>query len=130
MLKRIVNEIFALEVFDVVKLAKYLRCLFHVLLPKNDAVALGVLDHLTQVSLESKAVGTPLPTVQLEWFVARAFNHALDHYVQFQEEPCRIWASKAMELAQSTQDGGVLAETLQARFEQLRFQSGVTLSTE
>ncbi|KAG6011236.1 hypothetical protein E4U43_008460 [Claviceps pusilla] len=130
MLKRIVNEIFALEVFDAVKLAKYLRCLFHVLLPKNDAVALGVLDHLIQVSLESKAVGTPLPTVQLEWFVARAFNHALDHYVQFQEESCRIWASKAMELAQSTQDGGVLAETLQARFEQLRFQSGMTLSTE
>ncbi|KAG5953019.1 hypothetical protein E4U53_007190 [Claviceps sorghi] len=129
-LKCIINEIFALEAFDVAKLAKYLRCLFHILLAKNDTLALGVLDHFAQVSLESKAVGSPLPTVQLEWFVARAFNHALDHYVQFQEGPCRAWAFKAMELANLVQDGGILAKTLQARFEHLRFQACMTLSTE
>ncbi|KAG5984694.1 hypothetical protein E4U55_003640 [Claviceps digitariae] len=129
-LKRIINEIFALEAFDVAKLAKYLQCLFQVLLPKNDTLALGVLDHFTQVSLESNTVGTPLPTVQLEWFVARAFNHALDHYVQLQEGACRDWASKAMKLAELMQDGGVLVQTLQARFQHLRFQNHMTPSTE
>ncbi|KAG6005942.1 hypothetical protein E4U21_007505 [Claviceps maximensis] len=129
-LKRIINEVYALEAFDVTKLAKYLRCLFHVLLPKNDALALEVLDHFRKVSLESKAVGSPLPAVQLEWFVARAFNHALDYYVGFQEGRCRVWALKAMEMAELMQDGGVLRETLQARFDHLRFQNCMTLSTE
>ncbi|KAG5919793.1 hypothetical protein E4U42_006422 [Claviceps africana] len=129
-LKCIINEIFALEAFDAAKLARYLRCLFHILLANNDTLALGVLDHFAQVSLESKAVGNPLSTAQLEWFVARAFNHALDHYVRFQEGPCRAWASKAMELAELMQDGGVLAKTLQVRFEHLRFQACTSLSTE
>ncbi|KAG6027631.1 hypothetical protein E4U41_000876 [Claviceps citrina] len=125
-LKRIINEIHALEEFDAAKLAKYLRCLFHVLVPmEDDTLALGVLDHFTQVTLESKAVmampETAIPAVELEWFVATAFNHALDHYVQFREEQCRVWGSKAMELAGLMPDGGVLARTLQARFGHLRF---------
>lgn len=128
-LKLIINEIHTLEKFDAAKLAKYLRCLFHILLPKDDALALEMVDQFTQVTLESKAVGMPLATIQIEWFVVRTFNHALDHYVQFREQTCRIWASKAMKLADLVEDGGVLVNTLRTRFGQLRFQDEVGVST-
>ncbi|KAG6305870.1 hypothetical protein E4U45_008139 [Claviceps purpurea] len=124
-LKHLINEIHTLEAFNAAKLAKYLRCLFHVLLPRNDALALSILDHFAQLSLEAKAVNTTVD-VEREWFVARAFNHALDYYVRFEEEGCRVWARRAVQLAEEMDDGGVLAGALRGRLEHLRFRGGGT----
>lgn len=40
----LVNEIWLLESFDAVKLAKYTRCLFQATLPLDDGLALNLLD--------------------------------------------------------------------------------------
>ncbi|KAG5959576.1 hypothetical protein E4U57_000588 [Claviceps arundinis] len=122
-LKHLINEIHTLEAFNAAKLAKYLRCLFHVLLPKNDALALSILDHFAQLSLEAKVVNT-MVDVEREWFVVRAFNHALDYYVRFEEEGCRVWAGRAVQMAEEMDDGGVLAGALRGRLEHLRFRGG------
>ncbi|KAG5973563.1 hypothetical protein E4U58_004836 [Claviceps cyperi] len=128
-LKHLVNEIHSVEAFNAAKLAKYLRCLFHALLPKNDALALSILDHFAQLSLEAKAVNTTVD-VEREWFVARVFNHALDYYVRFEEEGCRVWARRAVQMAEEMDDGGVLARALRGRLEHLRFRGGGTFWKE
>ncbi|KAG6024974.1 hypothetical protein E4U19_003439 [Claviceps sp. Clav32 group G5] len=128
-LKHLINEIHTLEAFNAAKLAKYLRCLFHVLLPRNDALALSILDHFAQLSLEAKAVNTKVD-VEREWFVARTFNHALDYYVRFEEQGCRVWAGRAMQMAEEMDDGGILAGALRERLEHLQFRGGGTFWKE
>jgi len=43
-MRKIINEIWGLEKFDAVKLAKYTRCLFQATLPLDDALAMKLLD--------------------------------------------------------------------------------------
>ena len=43
-MRKLVNEVWALETFDAVKLAKYTRCLFQATLPLDDALAMNLLE--------------------------------------------------------------------------------------
>lgn len=67
----------------------------------------------------------PLPADEHEWLVATTFNHAVDLYARGEEEPCHVWALKAMELARcaGADDNGQLATTLERKFAKLRFRS-------
>lgn len=65
--------------------------------------------------------GTQLPSAEVEWLVAAAFNHAIDYYARGEEESCHRWALRAMHLAEYVGDGGLLRDTLQDKFAKLQF---------
>jgi hypothetical protein len=56
-MRKIVNEIWVLESFDAVKLAKYTRCLFQATLPLNDELAMRLLDEACSKARELREVG-------------------------------------------------------------------------
>ncbi|KAH6608155.1 hypothetical protein Trco_004468 [Trichoderma cornu-damae] len=123
-MRLITNEIFELEEFDYEKLAKYIRCMFQAILGVDDSSALQLVDQALQIAHEGKQVGAHLPSAELEWLVATSFNHAVDYYARGDEGPCHVWALKAMDLAEYVDDGGVLRDTLQAKFAKLQFDRG------
>ena len=98
-------------------LTKYIRTLFHAVLPLDDTLALTLIDQVVEIAAEVKT----LPGTELEWLVARTFNHAIDYYARGEEENCHVWARKGMALAGAMSDGGVLRTMLEERFAKLRF---------
>lgn len=58
-MRKIVNEIWVLESFDAVKLAKYTRCLFQATLPLDDALAMKLLDEACSKARELREVSQP-----------------------------------------------------------------------
>ena len=57
--------------------------------------------------------------------VASTFNHAIDFYAMGDEETCRTWALKAMDLAVYLEDDGALKDVLQANFAKLKIGGGI-----
>jgi hypothetical protein len=55
-MRKIVNEIWVLESFDAIKLAKYTRCLFHATLPLDDGLAMRLLDEACSKARELQEV--------------------------------------------------------------------------
>lgn len=55
-MRKIVNEIWVLERFDAVKLAKYTRCLFQVTLPLDDGLAMRLMDEACSKARELREV--------------------------------------------------------------------------
>ena len=55
-LRMIINGIYALEKFDSLKLAKYVRCIFQAILPLDDTLAMQLLDEAIQIACEGKTV--------------------------------------------------------------------------
>lgn len=69
-MRKIINEIWALERFDAVKLAKYTRCLFQATLPLDDNLAMNLLDEACGQAKELREVSDllllpPLPSLLL-----------------------------------------------------------------
>lgn len=121
-MRSIINEIWALEVFDTAKLAKYMRCLFQATLPLDDDLALVLMGEYSAI-LEGSGNGhIPMPPEETEWLVTTAFNHAVDCYFAKQDDKCRQWALKAFDLAHWCDDGGVLKETLLKHYHTLNFE--------
>jgi hypothetical protein len=61
------------------------------------------------------------PPEELEWLVTMAFNHAVDLYAANEDEPCREWATKSINLAHYCEDGGSLERACQDRYLKLKF---------
>lgn len=61
-------------------------------------------------------VAKPYPAEELEWLATTTFNKAVDFYCASQDVECRCWAEKALNIADSMADGGVLHELLQSKF--------------
>jgi hypothetical protein len=55
------------------------------------------------------------PTEELDWIATKAFNHAVDLYLGQQEEACKVWASKAINVAHFVDDRGNLEQFLQEK---------------
>ena len=55
-LKKILNQAWALDSFDSIKLAKYMRCLFQVALSENAYVAESLLDQIRHLAEEASGV--------------------------------------------------------------------------
>jgi hypothetical protein len=55
-MRKIVNEIWVLESFDAVKLAKYTRCLFQATLPLDDGLAMRLMDEACSKARELREV--------------------------------------------------------------------------
>jgi hypothetical protein len=65
----------------------------------------------------------PYPSEELDWIATKAFNHAVDLYLGQQEEACKTWASKAINVAQYVNDGGSLERLLQEKLAGLLLES-------
>lgn len=145
-MRKIINEIWVLESFDAVKLAKHTRCLFQATLPLDDGLALQLLDEtcskakgLREVSVispipldqympeehasvdGSQQTQTTWPEEELEWMATTSFNRAIDCYSVHQAERAKEWAAKAINLAHFCSDGK-LAEILQKKCAQLNLE--------
>ncbi|KAG9256302.1 meiosis protein SPO22/ZIP4 like-domain-containing protein [Emericellopsis atlantica] len=117
-LRLLINSLHALSPVNASLLTKYIRTLFHAVLPLDDTLALTLIDQVVEIAAEVKT----LPETELEWLVARTFNHAIDYYARGEEENCHIWAMKGMALSGAMSDGGVLRAMLEERFAKLRFE--------
>lgn len=59
------------------------------------------------------------PATELEWLATTSFNHAVDYYVQENDDRCRVWAEKALTLAEWADDGGRLKNVLVEKYKGL-----------
>ena len=55
-MRSLIDEIFVLENFNNQKLAKYLRCLFHLMMPLDDGMSLQLVDQAIRVAQEGAQV--------------------------------------------------------------------------
>ncbi|KAH8687536.1 meiosis protein SPO22/ZIP4 like-domain-containing protein [Tricladium varicosporioides] len=122
-LKKIVNEAWSLEEMDSIKLAKYMRCLFHVAISDNADVAERLLDQIYGHAKEASETEQPYPTEELDWIASKAFNHAIDLYCNGDDEGCKNWAAKAFNVAHYCSDEGALERLLQNKFMALKFDA-------
>ncbi|KAG7285410.1 hypothetical protein NEMBOFW57_010037 [Staphylotrichum longicolle] len=122
-MRKIVNEIWVLESFDAVKLAKYTRCLFQATLPLDDGLAMRLLDEACSKARELRESQAAWPEEELEWMATTSFNHAIDCYSAHETERAKDWATKAINLAHYCNDGR-LEEILQSKYLRLSFDGG------
>ncbi|KAK4157665.1 meiosis protein SPO22/ZIP4 like-domain-containing protein [Chaetomidium leptoderma] len=122
-MRKIVNEIWVLESFDAIKLAKYTRCLFQATLPLDDGLAMRLLDEACGKARELRESQAAWPEEELEWMATTSFNHAIDCYSAQEIERAKEWATKAINLAHYCHDGG-LEEILQNKYLRLSFDGG------
>ncbi|PQE09145.1 hypothetical protein CJF32_00010362 [Rutstroemia sp. NJR-2017a WRK4] len=120
-MKKIVNATWELEAFDSAKLSKYLRCLFQVAIVSNEVIAEELLDQVNVLARDAAETDLPYPTPELDWLATKSFNHAVDLYIADQDDGCRRWAEKALNVAKMCADGGALYELLKGKLAGLRF---------
>lgn len=173
-LQKIINLTSKQNGSDVVRLSRWLRCLFNLTLSLDESISLKCLDQATQIaakkygvclrqfdttSVSSKPtqgpcgpgvpslpiVATPppsspskrendadsadeehkqsdcYPATELEWMATSAFNRAIDYYVGEDDSKCKVWAEKAMTVAQWLEDDGQLRDLLMGKFSALQF---------
>ncbi len=58
-MRAIINGLWGLGRFDKAKLCKYMRCLFHVVLPKDDRGAFHLLEEICKVVREASKASLP-----------------------------------------------------------------------
>ncbi|KAF3046826.1 hypothetical protein E8E11_007311 [Didymella keratinophila] len=156
MLQKIINLTSRQNGNDVVRLSRWLRCLFNLTLPLDEKISLKCLDQVTQIAAKKQGrthrANTPMaimatpppsspvkveddvdsadeelikqpdhyPKTELEWMATSAFNRAIDHYVGDNDANCKLWAEKAMTVAQWLEDGGQLRDILMEKYAALQ----------
>ncbi|OBT96970.1 hypothetical protein VE01_05545 [Pseudogymnoascus verrucosus] len=121
-LKRVVNEAWSLESFDIAKLSRYMRCLFRLGLSSGDGpLAESLLDQVSELASSAENSETSYPLEELEYVATTAFNRAVDYYCTGEDDACRRWAEKAIGVAGFCADGGGLRNLLQEKLVGLQF---------
>lgn len=64
------------------------------------------------------------PTTELEWLATTAFNYAVDYYVQEKDDKCKLWAEKALTLAEWAEKGSELRDALMEKYMGLTWEEG------
>ncbi|KAF3008729.1 hypothetical protein E8E13_009809 [Curvularia kusanoi] len=86
--------------------------------PPSSPLKLG--QGTTSANLESKQSDC-YPATELEWMATSAFNRAVDYFVSDDDAKCKLWAEKAMTVAQWLEDDGQLRDLLMGKFSALQF---------
>lgn len=124
-IKRLCNSAWSLTSFPVTTLSRYMRILFRLSLSLPSAtvsgVSLALIDQVCGHAEEAKETETPYPDDELEYLATTAFNKAIDYYCIEDDESCKRWAEKAIEVATFLRDGGALAGLMQERLLGLNF---------
>lgn len=92
-----------------------MRVLFQQAIQHGDT-AVDILDSIATYAEDCATTDTPYPAEELEWICTTAFNRAVDFYCASDDRNCQYWAAKAISIAHSCPDGGVLEALLQERF--------------
>lgn len=66
-MRKLVNEVWVVEAFDAVKLAKYTRCLFQATLPLDDTLAMNLLEESCKKARELRDVSLSFTFYTLFW---------------------------------------------------------------
>ncbi|KAF4551924.1 Meiosis protein SPO22/ZIP4-like protein [Elsinoe fawcettii] len=132
----IINAVYARE-GDMVKLAKWLRCVFRMTVGTDEGMALRVVEQVGRIvgstgarrggeggDRGDKGEKGRYPPDELEWLACTAFNVGVDRYCAQDEEGCRVWAEAALNLAQRGGEGGVYAR-MQGVWGRLRREEGM-----
>ncbi|KAK0108931.1 hypothetical protein ONS96_002768 [Cadophora gregata f. sp. sojae] len=122
-IKRIINEMWGMDQFDIVKLAKYLRCLVQITISDNMDIAVELLDQAHRFAEESEETDQPYPSEECEWMATTAFNRAVDLYCAGDDQNAKDWADKALNIAQYCLDEGNLERLLQSKLLELNFSA-------
>ncbi|RYP34710.1 hypothetical protein DL767_004156 [Monosporascus sp. MG133] len=130
-LRIIVNQIWALELFDHAKTAKYMRCLVQATLSGPPETSLNVMEEICSAVKQEADAQATFPPLELEWLITTAFNHGIDLYCNDESELSKNWIAHAFTLAHYHQDGGDLEALLQERYTKLKeFNYLVNTSTD
>ncbi|KAL9084962.1 MAG: hypothetical protein Q9165_007828 [Trypethelium subeluteriae] len=103
---------------DIVKVSRWLRCLFAMALgfdPKVSLVCLDEAKQLVRQGVEGVGGDEPYPAEEIEWLASMAFNRSVDCFCASDDDGCRLWAEKALGLAKASKETGSLYTTLQTR---------------
>ncbi|EXF81759.1 hypothetical protein CFIO01_04807 [Colletotrichum fioriniae PJ7] len=104
------------------RLAKYIRCMFHAVLPLDAALGQRLMKQAVDVARDSRKTQHPFPAEELEWLVTVSFNQAVDAYNVRQDDECNTWADMALNLAHYADDGGELEKRVQENRIKLKFE--------
>ncbi|KUJ18222.1 SPO22-domain-containing protein [Mollisia scopiformis] len=122
-LKNIINGAWSLDSLNATKLAKYMRCLFQIAISDNPDIAEQLLDQIQNHAEDAAESEQPYPSEELEWVATKAFNHAVDLYCTGDDENCKNWAGRALNIAHYVNDEGNLEKLLQSKLLGLKFDS-------
>jgi hypothetical protein len=102
---------------DVLKLCRWLRCLYQLALKFDEQLALQCLEQAAKLAKnQSGTAEREFPRDELAWLATTAFNRGVDLYCVQDEQNARLWAEKSMMLAGTAADGGALLKTLQGAY--------------
>ncbi|KAF2114687.1 meiosis protein SPO22/ZIP4 like-domain-containing protein [Lophiotrema nucula] len=143
-LQKIINITWQHSNNDIVKLSRWIRCLFQLALSFDESISLKCIDQASLIAAARHGVSDDLepitqqhllntpppsssptkvadaegketncyPSTELEWLATTCFNLAVDYYLQENDEKCRAWADKAVNVAQWMEDNGQLRNQL------------------
>ena len=78
---------------------------------------------ITKAMLMMKQTDQPYPNEELEWIATRSFNYAVDLYCAGDEDGCKNWAAKALNIAHYCSDDGALERQLQNKLVVLKLDT-------
>ncbi|KAI5289634.1 hypothetical protein KEM54_003528 [Ascosphaera aggregata] len=114
---------------DTTTVSRWLRCLFQLALDSNVSIAETVLEQAYAVArdahhqhLEGKMVDICYPSEEVEWLATMGFNKAIDLYLSGDDEACRRWASRALDMAGLLHDKGTLFQLLKGKMSSLELE--------
>lgn len=117
-LQKIINQTWRTGHCSIDKLSRWIRCVFQMTLAAAPEVSLQCIEQARSIARKSRVgqLADVYPPDELEWLATTAFNHAVDLYCASDDEACKTWAEKALNLAMEANDGRHLYETLQGKW--------------
>ncbi|KAF9893723.1 hypothetical protein FE257_009892 [Aspergillus nanangensis] len=104
-------------------LPRYFHILFRLSLDSGETgLAETVLDQAILMARSYRDTPGRYPDDEIQWLATVAFNRAVDFYLASADEECRVWAEKAIvlaDLADSEANRGALGRLLRQKFEAL-----------
>ncbi|TLS23621.1 uncharacterized protein PpBr36_06398 [Pyricularia pennisetigena] len=120
-LNLLVDELAALPDCDNVKLARYSRWVFQVLMGIDTKLALEELRSTCEMAKRAlETTGSHWPREELEWIAIMAFNHGIEASGLNDEDDAQPWVEIAMSLAHYNSDGGALETSMYESFTSFR----------
>ncbi|KAF1916890.1 meiosis protein SPO22/ZIP4 like-domain-containing protein [Ampelomyces quisqualis] len=107
---------------DMVKLSRWLRCLFSLALTFDESISYRCTEEAADIAAKYHGETGRYPPTELEWLATTAFNHAVDYYLQDDDRLCKKWAEQAFILAQWLEDHGALRDLLMEKYASLKLQ--------
>ncbi|TLD16873.1 uncharacterized protein PgNI_00812 [Pyricularia grisea] len=120
-LNLLVDELAELPDCDNIKLARYCRCVFQVLMGIDTKLALEELRSICEMAKRAlETTGSHWPCEELEWIAVMAFNHGIEASGLNDEDDTQPWVEIAMSLAHYNGDGGTLETSMYESYTSFR----------